>query len=185
MKKKNTFLGVALLIAVLVLGIGYAATTQTLKVSGTATGVESEENFNVIFTAAKAGDAYGDDATGVTAGIDTVNDSTSRTAVVTAELGTVGSSAAATFTITNSSANGIAAKFDSKNIRVQNAEGLDFVSDYFLVTTDFVEGEITLQPGESTTFTVYVDLQKAIVGENHSEQFYVVLDGFTSAAATE
>lgn len=183
MKKKNTFLGVALLIAVLVLGVGYAATTQVLRVTGTATGVESAANFNVVFSAAQAGDAFGDSATGVVASIDTASDSTSRTAAVSVELGEVGSMGAATFTVANQSADGIAAKFDSKNIKVQTADGNDYTSDYFTVTTNFADGELTLQPGDETTFTVYVELTKAVVGENHSEQFYVVLDGFTSAAA--
>lgn len=183
MKKKNTFLGVALLIAVLMLGIGYAATTQNLKVTGTATGIESAENFDVIFSNAKAGDEFGDDATGVTTAIDTVNDSTSRTATVSVELGRVGSQAAATFTIKNNSQDGIAAKFNPANVKIQNSDGSDYVSDYFHVTTNFAEGDLTLNPGDTTSFTVYVELTKAVVGDAHTENFNVVLEGFTSAAA--
>ena len=87
MKKRNTYVGLILLVAVLMLGIGYAATAQVLKVTGTATGVYSQENFNVVFESAKAGDYDGNNAEGVTASIDTANDETSRTAVMTVELG--------------------------------------------------------------------------------------------------
>lgn len=184
MKKKNTFLGVALLIAVLAVGIAFAATTQTLKISGTASGVESPENFNVVFATATPGDSFGDGADGVTVEIDTVNDSTSRSAKMTfTGLKTVGDQKMATFTVRNDSAEGVAAKFNSANFVIETADGQEFTSDYFTITTDLVEGEQTLNPGETLEFTVYVELSKAIVGEDtHTEQFFISLKDFTSAA---
>ena len=50
MKNKTMFIGVALLVAVLMLGIGYAVLSNiTLNITGSATGVPSQENFEVKF----------------------------------------------------------------------------------------------------------------------------------------
>ena len=181
MKNKSTFLGVALLVAVLMLGIGYAAATQTLKITGTATGVESAENFNVVFTSTAAGDAFGDNADGVTVEIDST-DTTNRTAVMTVELGKVGSVASASFEVANQSQAGIAAIINADNVRVTNAEGYDYTSDYFEVTTTWPEGTSNLAVGDTVSFEVNVKLKKAVIGDSQTEQFFVVIDGVTSAA---
>ena len=50
MKQKTTFITLALVVAVLALGVAYASiTTQTLNVAGTATAEASNDNFNVNF----------------------------------------------------------------------------------------------------------------------------------------
>lgn len=184
MKKKNTFLGVALLIAVLMLGIGYAATAQVLKVTGTATGVYSQENFNVVFESAKAGDYDGNNAEGVTASIDTANDETSRTAVMTVELGKLNSIGSANFVIKNDSAAGIAATINANNVRITDETGNELPTEYFLITTDFPSGETILAVGETIDFTVNVQLIKAVVNEEESvqQQFRVNLEGFLPTA---
>ena len=48
MKNRKTFFGLALLLAVLTLGIGYAALSNvTLNITGTATGTPDSSNFKV------------------------------------------------------------------------------------------------------------------------------------------
>lgn len=50
MKNRKTFFGVALLLAVLTLGIGYAAISNVnLEITGNASGEGAQENFNVRF----------------------------------------------------------------------------------------------------------------------------------------
>lgn len=50
MKKRKTFLGLILVIAVLVLGVGYAALTSVnFTINGTASATADQENFKVIF----------------------------------------------------------------------------------------------------------------------------------------
>lgn len=182
MKKKNTFLVVALLIAVLVLGVGYAATTKKLQVNGIATGVQSDENFNVRFSAVAPGDGEGYDAEGVTVEIDAA-DTTQRTATMTVQLSKVGSQAAATFTFINDSADGIGANFDASNVTITTADGQEFSSEYFTIDTDLGGMNTTLDPQQEISFTVYVTLDKAVIGdENHEEQFFINLEGFTPVA---
>ena len=50
MKNKKTFVGIALLMVVLVLGIAYATITDTLTIDGTATVAADTGNFKVAFT---------------------------------------------------------------------------------------------------------------------------------------
>ena len=50
MKNKKTFVGIALLIVVLVLGIAYAAITDTLTIDGSAIAGVVDANFKVAFT---------------------------------------------------------------------------------------------------------------------------------------
>ena len=53
MKKKKSFVALALVVAVLVLGVGYALTTIDLKVNGDITVSPDDSNFDVNFTKRK------------------------------------------------------------------------------------------------------------------------------------
>lgn len=177
MKKKNTFLGVALLIAVLVLGVGYAMTINGLKIVGTATATESESNFIVKFT-----EVY-KDGDNVSANIDT-SDATGKTALMDVTLGTVGEVAEAEFTITNQSAQGINAIIDQQSIKVTSAGGATFNDEYFDVSYSFGDTEnIELAQGDSATVVVTVELKKAVVGDDIPSQFFITLDNITAKAA--
>ena len=178
MKKKNTFLGVALLIAVLVLGIGYALTINGLKVTGTATAVEDGSNFNVIFSAADT-----DDDT-VNAEID-ANDEQKRTAIMDVTLGKVGESVSAWFTIENTSASGITAVIDPSMITLTSTGGAEFDNTYFDVVYDLGQEEaIELTPEDSTVdLFVTVTLKKAVIGEPVENKFFITLDGIEAKAA--
>ena len=50
MKKKKSFIALALVVAVLVLGVGYALTVIDLKVNGDITVSPDDSNFDVNFT---------------------------------------------------------------------------------------------------------------------------------------
>ena len=178
MKKKNTFLGVALLIAVLVLGIGYALTINGLKVTGTATAKEDGSNFNVIFTAADT-----DDDT-VNAEID-ASDAQNKTAIMDVTLGKVGESVSAWFTIENTSANGITAVLDPSNVTLTSTGGAQFDSTYFDVVYDLGQEEaIELTPEHPTVdLFVTVTLKKAVIGDPVENTFFITLDGITAKAA--
>ena len=53
MKKKKSFVALALVVAVLVLGVGYALTTIDLKVNDDITVSPDDSNFDVNFTKRK------------------------------------------------------------------------------------------------------------------------------------
>jgi len=178
MRRKNTLLGVGLLLAVIGLGIGYALDTITLKVNGTAT-VKEGSSFNVYFSNATQ------DATQVTDEKESTAEVTSDTKVaeMTATLTNVGDSQTATFEITNASQEGMAAKISKDNVLICSTADCttsDFASDYFNVTTS-IANDITIPAGDDNTanITVTVSLKKAFVGTtdvtSKTENFYVVL----------
>lgn len=159
MNKKKTFVGMALLIAVLVLGVGYAAITDIpLFVNGTATANASDSDFSVKFD--KTAAITKSDENLVTKAEIDAEDDTDLTATLTVEnLTTTNNTASATFTIKNYSADlkaGLTAT-------VYNEDGTTAYSDdYFSVTPTF--GATTLNvndtEGNSTTLTVEVKLIK-------------------------
>ena len=178
MKKKNTFLGVALLIAVLVLGIGYALTINGLNVTGTATATEDGSNFKVIFTAADT-----DDDT-VNAEID-ASDPEKKTAIMDVTLGKVGDSVSAWYTIENTSANGITAVLDPSKVTLTSTGGAEFDNTYFDVTYSLGQDEpIELTPEQpSTDLFVTVTLKKAVIGADVENKFFITIDDITAKAA--
>ena len=178
MKKKNTFLGVALLIAVLMLGIGYALTIDGLKITGTATAVEDNSNFSVKFTAANT-----DDADKVNAELD-ATDPNGKTAIMNVTLGAVGDSASAYFTIENTSASGIAAVIDPSNVTITGPGETAYDATYFDITYDFGQtDEIELNSTSPTAdLLITVTLKKAVIGADKENQFFITLDGITAKA---
>ena len=164
MRNKKIVIGIALLLVVLLLGIGYAATTKTLKITATAEASYKAENFNVIFTGA------------------TVNDSNTTTAVISNEdktkatmtvkgLTTKGQSATATFEVTNNSDELLA---ELSDVLVSSTN-----NEYFNVTAviNKAEGEtkVKMNPADKRTVTVTVTLAKTPV-DNVSENFDITFD---------
>ena len=117
MKNKKTFMGLAVLIAVLMLGIGYAAVSKIpLSISGSASSAANQDNFVVEFTAAapKENNAF------VVAEETKVN-ADATTATMTVEgLTAKGDKAVATFTVENKSAD-LSALIN--NIKAELTEG--------------------------------------------------------------
>lgn len=155
MKNKKTFMGLAVLIAVLMLGIGYAAVTAIpLSISGTASSAANDDNFTVEFTAAapKENNAF------VVADQTKVNaDATSATMTVEG-LTAKGDKAVATFTVENKSAD-LSALIN--NIEAELTEGATTAAETanFKIETTLVGGT-TIKAGESATFEVSVQLLK-------------------------
>ena len=117
MKKNKTLLGVALLIAVLMLGVGYALESRQLSLTGTATANPTDANFIVEFSSATANNTSDTATFTGTSATYTVNSLTE-----------VGQTAVGTFKIKNMSKAGINANITAGRI----AETDD--GNYFEVT---------------------------------------------------
>lgn len=161
MKKNKTLLGVALLIAVLMLGVGYALQSRQLSLTGTATANPTDANFIVEFSSAEANN---------TSDIATFT-GTSATYTVNS-LTEVGQTAVGTFKIKNKSNAGINANITAGQI----AETDD--GNYFEVTSAIEDNTNVAVNGEAT-YTVTVKLIKAPVDEAATGTFTV---GFTAQA---
>lgn len=146
MKNKKTFVGIALLIVVLALGIGYAAITDTLKITGTATTGIDPDNLQVVFT----GETNPATTTNGVTATATAN-SKSATLNVTG-LTTRGDTRTATYTIQNQS-DELKALVDVKTETVTNGE-------FFTVDATVANASTALEPGDETTVTVTVTLIK-------------------------
>lgn len=172
--KKKTFMGLALLLAVLVLGVGYALTASDLIVSLGAT-AEKTEGFNVIFSAAEK--ISTDTATAKLTEIKTTEDTK---ASMTVSLKNVGDNVTGKFTVKNASLEGINADFANANIVVDPA-----TSSYFTVeVTKAFTTSTVLEQNDTTTFDVKVTLIKANVTESVvTENFTITLSGIEAKAA--
>ncbi len=178
MKKKNVVLAVAILIAIVAIGIGYAITAVNLTVQGTAN-AETTDEFEVAFDGVTSG------STGTASA---AAQSTSGTCSVT--LDTVGQNQTCVFEFMNYSPQGINAQVSASDLVVYSDSGYSTTwtnasSDYFNVTvTPAWSGTAVLTPGQTSTFTVTVTLKKAWVGDTaHTEQFYVKLANITAVQA--
>lgn len=194
MNKNKTLIALLLLVAAVTLGIGYAAITQTLKINGTATARESASAFNVHFISATP------DPTQITPSDENNQKEVSSTASVTSNnkiaemsvtLTDVDDSQTCTFTVENTSLDGIQAIIKPSNVKItSDASGqIPFTSDYFTVTTNISSDiRIPSTTGSNTdTFTVTVTLKKPYIDTSseqneptHTENFYVILDAVSS-----
>ena len=172
MKKNKTLLGVALLIAVLVLGIGYALDTKDLQVGGDVTVATDDANFVVEFTHAEDDNATANDAT--------IDASDAKLADFTVtSLTAVGDKAKATYTITNNSNVGINAEI-LEATATETSNG-----DYFAVTPTlkYSDDDKILEVGETATLEVLVELTKAPVDAAVTGTFTVDFTATPKAAA--
>lgn len=145
MKKRKSMIMLAVLVAVLVLGVGYAAIAGVqLDITGTAA-VENRD-LKVAFNGTVTPNA-GD--TGATVTGTAANNSLSGTIAVTG-LSAVGQKVSVTYTIKN----------DEEDVNATVAlKTLNFSqSDFFEVTTSVDDDEITVPAGGTNTVTVYVEL---------------------------
>ena len=159
MKKRNTYVGLILLVAVLMLGIGYAAMSNiTLNITGSASATVNDENFNVHFT----GTPTVSDENIVTA---TITDDTKATITVDS-LASKGDKVTATYTIENSSED-LSASIAIPTIANSNEE-------YFNVTTD-MDAATTVIANGTTTVTVTVELIKTPIDADQTADITVSL----------
>ena len=156
MKKKKSFVALALVVAVLVLGVGYALTTIDLKVNGDITVSPDDSNFDVNFTDAKI------TTTGTLAGqTDAAAKGDGKTATLSVKsLKTVGEKVVAEYTITNNSKAGINATLSNPTATQTN----DAAKDYYTVTAELADNN-AIAPTGTKKLTVTVELVKAPLEE--------------------
>lgn len=156
MRRKNMYLGMALLIAVLMLGIGYAAVTQKLTVSGSAKAIANNTSFDIKFTEATASDSNK---------LSVKIDSDLVASMNVTGMTFVGDKVSATITMANQSPE-LTAEVAEAVIDNQNSE-------YFKVTVNQVAGD--LAPGATKGIVVTVELIKTPL-EVISGTFKVTID---------
>ena len=156
-KKFNKRGVIALLIVLLIaLGVGFAAFSDTLTISGTA---NAKGSFDVVFTSVSL------DTTN-SVGVDTVNSSASvvdgNTITLNAANLESGSTTQAVFTVNVHNLSTTTAKLNGINIAYNGSDASD---DLFNVTTSLVSGS-TLAPDDNAaggtdeaTFTVTITLK--------------------------
>ena len=156
MKKKKSFVALALFVAVLVLGVGYALTTIDLKVNGDITVSPDDSNLDVNFTDAKI------TTTGSLAGqTDVATKGDGKTATLSVKsLKTVGEKVVAEYTITNNSKAGINATLSNPTATQTN----DAAKDYYTVTVTLADTN-PIAPNGTKKLTVTVELVKAPLDE--------------------
>lgn len=179
MKKKKTFIGLALIIAVLVLGVGYAAiSNKTLTINGSLSATANNENFNVEFTGATPIEKNPND------------EKITQTASYTANTATIdvgGLNAANQYStygleITNKSV-GIAAELLTPNVTVSKAtDGADGDEEYFDVTYVYKDAESNivsnpkLNPEDIAILEVTVKLKKTPISTDPKAKVTITFD---------
>lgn len=157
MKKRRTYAGLIILVALVVLGVGYAAMSNiTLNIGGSASAVVEDENFKVKFTGTPT--TTGDS---ITASI-----TDDHNATINVSLSAKGDKATATYTILNDSED-LSASIAVPTITNSNEE-------YFAVTTDMADTKVVAAGGE-TTVTVTVELIKTPIEEDQTASINVAL----------
>ncbi len=154
-KKSSLYLGIFLILAVLMLGIGYAAITNNLTISGAAQAAINNENFKVKFDQTVAPEITKPDES-FTA---TATYSADLTATIDVKgLSTTHDYVTVTYKIKNESPE-LGAALAVGSITNSN-------QDYFEVTANLAKDNIA--HGESTTLTVTVKLIKTPVEQQNT-----------------
>ena len=150
MSKTNKIVIMAVLAAILLLGIGYAAIQNiALNISGTAAADPSQENFKVMFT----GTPEVSDSTYVTAGITNDTNATINVSGLTKK----GEKVSATYTVQNTSTDLSADLL----LATTNSN-----TEYFTISSNLDKTSLTA--GEATTVTVTAELIKTPLEESVS-----------------
>ena len=153
-KNSAKVVGLVLLIAVLLVAIGYAAiTTVQLRINGNANATANQDNFTVRFS-----------GTPTVSDADKV-DATLNPAMNVSKLSAKGDTATATYTIENTSADLSA---------VLSATTTNSNTEYFKVTQNIAKA--TIGHGETTTITVTVELIKTPITDGIESTIGVIID---------
>ena len=159
--KKALQIGLFVLVAIVVLGVGYAAISAVnLIINGNATASVNQNNFKVHFTQAQA--ISGSTGASGTSAIDSQDDTKAMFDVT--GLTKEGDYAEAVYTVKNDS-NGIGAAI---SLSVTNSN-----SEYFKVTETIQDDK--LQSGEETTATVKVEMIKTPITDSVSTSITAAL----------
>lgn len=175
MKQKRTFVTLLLVIALLCLGIGYAAITGVnLTITGNLAVTTDENNFDVEFInsgenliqVVKGGGAP--ESATATATIDS-SDANSRTVKVdVAGLTTKGQTVTVTCPIQNTSTDNLAAELSGATATVKK-KGTETDSTYFSVSEPVID-ETRLEKGDKTTITFTIKLDKTPISNDDATE---------------
>lgn len=200
MKRRNTFVALALIVAVLVLGVGYALIAEIdFLVSGTASAIGNQENFNVYFNMGvehpengKIEDVENSEfvelgreyqTEDVRPKVTIIPTADNKATVSVKDLSLVGDTVTVKIPVENHSS-GIAAEL--KNIQVTN-EGAN--SEFFDVTSGFEFGtdknvsEVIIEEDESAYLTITVELKRAVLADDVETTFSVEFAAYPQAPA--
>jgi len=153
MKQKRTYVTLLLIVALLCLGIAFAAfTADELQITGTATASVASGEVDVEFTSVNPAKADGVNTYGE---IDS-SDKDKATFTV-ADLKTAGETKTVTFTIENKTENGVPVTLQTPTIENKNTE-------WYKVTSSYGKTDLAAagQTGDDTTLTVTVELLKTV-----------------------
>lgn len=171
--KRRTYTIVAILLAVVALGIGYAAVSTLMTINGSATALQSDGvKLEFTGTPTNSGTQSGNSAA--------IDGSDSTVATCTVVLKNMNESATCSYTVANTTTDtSISAKdlavavYDSNNVAWTSSS-----SSYFTISSAI--GSTTLANGATTTVTVTVTLKKEnTTGSDITETFTVKVNGDT------
>ena len=180
MNKKKSFTGLLIILAVLFLGVGYAAiTSRTLTINGNVTVNPNENDFDVVFKGAPTIT----NGTGPATTATNTYDSTNRTATLTVDgLEKAGDKVVVTYTIENKS-NSLKATLS--NLTITN----DLANGYFTVVAtelnDTVLGVYSAaEATDETTLVVTITLAKTPILDTDVENvpFTITFNAAPTAA---
>ncbi len=158
-RNTKAIVGLVLLVAVLLVAVGYAAITATqLTINGTANATTKQENFNVEFT----GTPTVSDADKVEAKL--VDQKPLNAIMNVSKLTAKGDTATATYTIANTSAD-LSAVLSATTTNTNN--------EYFKITQNIAKA--TVAAGDTTTITVTVELIKTPITQDEETTIGVAI----------
>lgn len=177
--RKKIYTLVAILVAIVALGIGYAAVSTLLEIDGTATVLESDGvKLEFTGTPTNSGTEDGNAAA--------INGSDSSKATCTVVLKNINDTATCSYTVANNSTDTtLTAANLAINVYSDSGYSTTWVngntnpsSQYFDITSSI--GATTLANAATTTATVTVTLKKEnTTGSSITENFYVKVSGET------
>ncbi len=165
MKRRTGILGV--LIAILLMGIGYAAISAvTLRINGTGTVSPNPDNFKVVYTAVSTSNV----STGLTVTPDTISaDGDVTTSFTVTGMTKKGDAADLTYTITNKSPD-LGATLGTPGVTISGTNA----SEYFQVTSSTAGTTLTANGG-TTTQTVHVEVIKTPIEADVTGTFTITV----------
>lgn len=160
MKQKRTYVTLLLTVAILCLGIAYAAfTADTLTINGTAEATVASGEVDVVFTAAAVAEGSN---TGTTAEITNAENDTASFAV--AGLKTAGDTQTVTFDVENQTADGVPVTLQAPVVVCGNTEWYEVVTCSY-DKTDLAAYDTESNAADTAKLTVTVKLLKTVSTE--------------------
>jgi cytochrome c oxidase assembly protein Cox11 len=147
MNKKRNIVTLAVIIAILMLGVGYASVTKTLTINGKLNATVDDTKFVVAFTKVS-------NSTNIVSDSATVNGLSASFTVDGSKMTTKGDQATVTYEIKNETTEAVNLKAQLSAANIATAE-----NSKFEVTATDLSGE-TLAPGATTTATITVTLKE-------------------------